>query len=212
MAATPIFDVEPREKTGSAECRRLRREGRCPGNLYGGGKDTYAFSVSQDRIRQLLTAGAQVVDLQREGKTQKALVQELQWDTFSTEVLHVDLVRVRAGQRVQVEISIHLRGNAAGVLAGGVLEQPVHSIEIECFALQIPEAIELNINDMEIGDGVTVAELPIPENVEVLTPGNLTVVHVIEPTELEEEEALEGADAGPIEPEVIGKSDAEDED
>lgn len=210
MVQVAKFDVQTREKTGSAEARRLRKQGLCPGNLYGGDRDPFAFAVSQDRIRELFSAGTRVVELRLDGKTQKALVQELQWDTFSTHVTHIDLLRVDETQRVQVEISLEARGVSPGVVAGGALVQSLRRLEIDCLALEIPEAFQININDMEIGDTITVGDLELPEGVVVETPASTTVLQVVAPTEVDDEE-LESTDAGPAEPEVIGKSGSDEE-
>lgn len=211
MAKSAVFDVQKREKTGTAETRRLRKQGLVPGNLYGHGGEPLAFAVSQERIRELFSEGTRVVDVQLGGSSEKALVQELQWDTFSTHVTHIDLIRIDAKQRVQVEISLRAAGVCPGVIAGGSLEQSLRRLEIDCLALEIPEAIQISINELEIGDSITVADLDLPDGVTVLTPESTVVFQVHEPVVLEdEEEEDDAAVAGPIEPEVIGKA-TEDE-
>ncbi len=204
MAAT-AFEVQAREKTGTAEARRLRKQGLCPGNLYGGGVDPVAFTVSQEQIRQLLKIGNRIVDFKLGSDAQKCLVQHLQWDVFSTHVTHIDLLRVDASQRVQVEVSIEARGVSPGVMAGGKLSQLLRRLPVDCMVLEIPEAIQVKINDMEIGDSVTVGDLDIPDGVEVELPPNTPVLQIIAPSDVSDEE-LEPAEAGPAEPEVIGKS------
>lgn len=211
MAETVSIEIEKREITGSAEARRLRRRGQIPGNLYGEGRDPFAFYVPEETIRSILATGTRVVDLTANGRTQKALVQELQWDTFSTQVLHVDLIRVDATKRVQVEVSLEARGISPGVVAGGKLEQHLRRLEIECLAMEIPDAIQISINELEIGDSVTVGDLDLPEGVRIETPANTTILQVNEPVELDDED-LETTDVGPLEPEVIGKSDDDSSD
>ena len=211
MATAATFEVEKREKLGTAEARRLRRRGMCPGNLYGGGKDPLAFAVSQDQIRNLLSAGTRIVDISLGGQSAKALVSELQWDTFSTHVTHVDLLRVDKTQRVDVEVKLEAKGVAPGVLAGGNLMQPLRSLEINCLALEIPDAIQIPINDMEIGDSVTVGDLELPEDVKFDISPNTTVLQVVATTEVSDEE-LQPAEPGHAEPEVIGKSKEDDSD
>lgn len=210
MAATATFEVQAREKTGSAEARRLRKQGFCPGNLYGGDGDPIPFSVPQDNIRQLLSSGNRIVDFKLGGKAEKCLVQELQWDVFSTHVTHVDLLRVDAKQRVQVEVSIEPRGVAPGVVAGGKLKLLLRRLAIDCLALEIPEALQVNVNELKIGDSITVADLELPDGVIISTPESTPVLQVLAPVDVSDEE-LEPADAGPAEPEVIGKSSSDDE-
>lgn len=211
MASAATFEVEKREKLGSSEARRLRRRGMCPGNLYGGQGDPIAFAVSQDDVRNLLNVGTRVVDFKLGGTSEKALVRELQWDTFTTHVTHIDLLRVDAKQRVQVEVSLEAKGISPGVIAGGSLVQSLRRLEVDCLALEIPEAIQIPINDLEIGDTVTIGDLSLPSGVEVSLPESTTILQVLAPTELPDEEE-EAADAGPIEPEVIGKGPGNAED
>ncbi len=211
MASAAVFEVEKREKLGSAEARRLRRDGRCPGNLYGGDGEPVAFSVPQTHVRSLLDLGTRIVDFNLGGTSEKALVRELQWDTFSTYVSHIDLLRVDAKQRVTVEVSLEAKGIAPGVIAGGKLVQSLRRLEIDCLALEIPEAVQIPINELEIGATVTIGDLDLPKDVVVSLPESTTILTIIAPADDVDEEDLESADAGPIEPEVIGKGPGKDE-
>ena len=208
MATAATFDVEKREKLGSAEARRLRRRGMCPGNLYGGDKDPLPFAVSQDQVRGLLNAGTRIVNISLGGQSGTALVSELQWDTFSTHVTHVDLIRVDAKQRVEVEVSLEPKGVAPGVIAGGKLVQTLRRLPLNCLALEIPEAIQIPINDMEIGASVTVGDLDLPAGVTTEVADSTPILSITVTGDVSDEE-LETA-AGPVEPEVIGKSKDEE--
>ncbi|MFK7817646.1 MAG: 50S ribosomal protein L25 [Planctomycetaceae bacterium] len=205
MAVAATFEVEKRDKLGSAEARRLRRRNMCPGNLYGGGKDPLAFAVSQDQVRGLLNTGTRIVDISLGGQSAKALVRELQWDVYSTHVTHIDLLRVDATQRVDVEVSLEPKGVAPGVIAGGKLVQSLRRLELNCTALEIPEAIQIPINDLEIGDTVTLADLNLGEDVTIELPLTTTILQIEAPSE-ESDEDLTATESGPVEPEVIGKS------
>jgi large subunit ribosomal protein L25 len=137
-------------------------------------------------------------------------LQDVQWDTFFQHVLHVDLLRVRAGEKVKIDVAIELRGEAAGVRDGGVLEQMVHSIEIEVPLDVIPEKLHLNINNLKIGDQLTAADIEdLPPGATILDDIETMIVHCIQPA-IEEEEAP-AEEAGAAEPEVIGKRKDEDE-
>lgn len=208
MATAATFTVEKREKLGSAEARRLRNRGMCPGNLYGGGKDPLPFAVSQDQIRTLFSAGTRVVNITLGDQSGKALVSELQWDVFSTHVMHVDLLRIDDTQRVDIEVSLEAKGVAPGVIAGGKLVQTLRRLELNCLAIEIPEAIQIPINDMEIGDSITVGDLQLADGVTTEVPANTPILQIIVAGDISDEE-LETA-SGPVEPEVIGKSKDDD--
>lgn len=202
--------TQPRTKLGTTECRRLRRNGRIPANVFGHGEAAEAVSVSEDAFRPVLTTGHKVVDLDIDGKTQKALVRDVQWDTFSKFVQHIDFVRVDATERMVVEVPVVLRGTPPGVSAGGVLDHQLHTLSVEAPAVQIPDSIEIRVLDLQIGDAIHVSDVELPPDVTMETPEDLIVVQVNEPMEIpEEEEGLE-AEAPGAEPELVGRKE-EDE-
>ena len=167
--------------------------------------DIYAFGVT---VYELLTGIKPF-----EGQTQKAMFRELQWDTFGITLNHFDLLRIDAKQRIEIEIPIELRGTAPGTNSGGALEQPLHSIRIDCLAVEVPEKLTVRINHLEIGDSVTAGEIEIDSDANLLLEPDAIVVRVVEIREEEEEEVLEDGEfeSGPIEPEVIGRAVDEDD-
>ena len=194
--------AEKRTKFGSRECRRLRNQGMIPGNIYGHKEANVAIAVHEDVLNPVVHSGHRVVDLDVGGESFKAMFREVQWNTFGTAIHHVDLVRIDADERVEVSVPIELRGTAPGTQAGGVLEQHLRTLNVECLAFQIPDSIKVRINTLEIGQGVHVKDLEVPANVKVLDPPDEMVVQVVLP--VEEAEPTE-AEAGPAEPEVIGR-------
>jgi large subunit ribosomal protein L25 len=186
---------------------RLRRDGKLPAVLYGHGEDCVSLSLAADQFEASLRHGVKVVDLDG-AATGKALLQDIQWDTFFQHVLHVDLLRVRAGEKVTVEVPIELRGEAPGSRDGGVIEQMLHSIEIEVELDAIPEKLHVSINKLEVGGELKISDIiDMPAGAKVLSEEDTMIVHCVMPMAEEEEEA-EGAVA---EPEVIGKGKEEDE-
>jgi large subunit ribosomal protein L25 len=200
--------VQPRKESGSAACRRLRRAGIVPGNVYGHQAKSIAVSVPNEVIRPIITSGVRVVDLELDGQVDKALLREVQWDTFGVSIDHFDFMRVDPNERVTLVIPLELKGTAPGSLAGGVLEQPLHSITVDCLAYQIPDAIQVRIGSLELGQAIHVKDLDIPENVHVQNPPDAIVVHVIQ-VQTKEILPVEAA-AAAAEPEVIGKKPAAD--
>jgi large subunit ribosomal protein L25 len=201
--------VQPRSETGSAACNRLRQRGLVPGNVYGHQINAIPVSVSGDVLKPIILGGIRVVDLELNGTVDKALLREVQWDTFGTSIRHFDFMRVDPNERVKITVPVELKGTAPGALAGGVLEQPLHSITVDCLAYQIPDSIQVRIGSLDIGQAIHVRDLEIPENVHVQNPPDAIVVHVIQ---VQTKEILPiDAAAAAAEPEVIGKKAAEPE-
>ena len=140
----------------------------------------------------------------------KALFQDVQWDPFYQVLLHVDLLRVHAGEKVTVEVPIELKGEAIGVREGGVIEQVVHSIEIEVALDVIPEKLHISIKNLKIGDHLTAKDfIDLPAGATVLGDEDEMIVHCVPPVSEEEAEAAEEATGA--EPEVISKGKADEE-
>lgn len=207
MAEAAVLNAQVRKETGKRRMRRLRKAGQIPGVMYGHKEATIPLAVKADELWALIRHGQRVVDVRMDGKTEKCLIREVQWDVFGREVLHVDLTRVSADERIRVTVPIHLRGNAAGVAAGGMLDQPLHTLEIECPALAVPEAIRVNVQDLQLDQAIHVKDLKLPEGVTALDDPEAVVVQCVKPAE---EAAAEEAE-GPAEPEVIGRKAAEEE-
>ena len=124
-------------------------------------------------------------------------------------MLHVDFTRVAADERIKVVVPIELRGIAPGVTAGGVLDQPLHTLNIECLAISLPDSIRVHINELQIGAAIHVRELTLPPGVIALADPDAIVIHVTQPQVAPE--AAPAPAAEQAEPEVIGRKAAEEE-
>ena len=209
MAEEDVLTATVRDETGSSAARRLRRRGLMPAILYGKETDPVALSVPTDKVLAVVRHGHHMVDLKVGDEQTKALVRQVQYGPFGREVLHLDLVRVSLTDRVRITVPVELRGTARGVELGGVLEQPVHEVEVECVATALPDAIVLRVSSLAVGEALHVRDLELPEGVDVLADPDLVVVHVSEPRKTPEAEAE--AEAGPVEPEVITARKPEEE-
>ncbi len=210
MAVITRIPANRRSEQGTTACRRLRRQGLIPANVYGHKQEAVPISLKEDDIRPIIASGAHVVELDLGGKLEQALIRDVQWDTFSTYVRHLDLVRVDANERVKVTVPVQLRGTAPGTMAGGMLEQTLHALHVECLAVQIPDFIPVRIAGLDIGGAVHVKELTdLPEGVAVLDHPEALIVHVVKPgiVEVAPTEAV----PGPAEPELIGRVKKEEE-
>jgi large subunit ribosomal protein L25 len=210
------IQTEIREKRGTKNARRLRQSGKTPAILYGHGQDNVALSIETSSVQAALRRGQRLVELAG-AVTENAFIRDVQWDTFGLHVLHMDLTRVVEGDTVEIEISIELRGSAPGIASGGVVSQLVYGITLECPVMEIPEKLEININELELDEVIVVGDIDIPENCTLITDPETSAVQCLmrlEEEELEEEgeEDIEGAeDVASSEPELIGKPDDEGE-
>ncbi len=200
-----VLNVKKRETHGKRNAKRMRQAGAIPAILYGHGERNESLAVVADEMAAVLRHGGRVVELKGD-LSEKAFIRAMQWDVYGTHVLHVDFTRVSEHERVEVKVRVELRGQAPGVKEGGAVEHLVHEIEIECEALSIPEKIDVNVNDLNIGDSITAGELKLAAGIKLVSDPDDVIVHCVVHRE-EEEAVAEGATA---EPEIIGRK-AEDE-
>lgn len=203
-----VLEVQSRDAIGKRNNRRLRAAGSVPAVLYGHGTDPVSLTIPTDQLAAVLRHGSQVVDLTGSLK-EKALIREIQYDVFGTDVLHVDFTRVSADERVQVTVSVAVRGEAPGAKEGGITQQITHEVEIECAAVSIPESLTLSVNELDLNESLLASDIELPEGVQLVTPAETVMVQCNEPVEVLDEEE-EGADSG-AEPEVIGEKQEEED-
>jgi large subunit ribosomal protein L25 len=200
------LQVEIRESLGKRNTRRLRATGQTPGILYGHGEECVCLTVPAKTILSLVMHGQRLVNLTG-AVDESAFIREIQWDTWGDVVTHVDFTRISADEKVQMQVMVELRGEAAGIKSGGIVEHLVHQLQIECPANAIPEKIQVRIKGLELNESIKVADIEAPDRVVILDDPGKTVVQCVEPTEELEEELGE---AGAGEPKVIGAKE-EDE-
>jgi large subunit ribosomal protein L25 len=214
------LEVEIREPGHSRATRRLRRAGRVPGVLYGGGEDPVSFSVDARVLRHALAARGAVIELSVAGKTTPVVLKDIHRDPVRGETLHVDLIRVDLNKPIQSAVPLHLVGadEAPGVReGGGTLEQVTREINVEALPSDIPEFIELDVSDMEINDNRFLTSVTPPAGVTLLDDLEETVIAVLAPPrveevddEIESETALVG-DAAATGDEAAASDDDSDE-
>jgi large subunit ribosomal protein L25 len=208
MAESVAMVAEKREGKGSRKAEKLRKSGKVPGVVYGHKEETEKVALSTEELVKAIQHKVRVIDLKTSRGVQKALIRELQWDHLGKSLLHVDFARVAADERIQVSVPIELRGVAPGVTGGGVLDQPLHTLAIECLAISIPESIRVNIGELQLDGAIHVKDLHLPEGVKATGDPDAIVVHVTAPAAEPEAPAEPGATA---EPEIIGRKPADEE-
>jgi len=197
--------VEKRQTSGKRASKQLRYQGIVPVVLYGHKEETLSLTVSADQLRAALRHGARVVDLTG-AVNEKAFIREMQWDPFGAHILHVDFTRVSLDERLQVEVPVTLRGESPGVKEGGHIEILLHSVEIDCLAVAIPEKVELKIGELGLDQSLHASNIELPAGVTLVTDPEEVVVHCALPVVEAEEEGGDGA-----EPEIIGRKAGEEE-
>lgn len=167
---TPVLEATSREADGSRTARRLRAEGLVPGVVYGGGSDPVSLSVNERDLRAALAAQSALIDLSLDGKAEPVLVREQQRHPVSGRTTHVDLIRVDLKKKVQALVAVHVVGaeSSPGIRFGGLLEQIIREVTVECLPTEIPESIEVDASEMEIGDSLHVSDLTAPEGIEIV--------------------------------------------
>lgn len=203
--------AKKRDLEGSANARRLRGEGVLPGVVYGADKDPVSVTVDTHDFEQILhhhTSESLIIEIDLEGEGDiRVLVKDVQHHPVTSDLLHVDMQRVVAGQAIHVDIQIELTGEAAGVKAGGTLDHVMHSISVECLPKDLIEAIEVDVSDLEIGQNLHVSDLGIDDTFKPLVDPDSIVCAISGPKAEEDEEAAAPA-AG--EPEVITEKKEEE--
>ncbi|QDU63757.1 General stress protein CTC [Planctomycetes bacterium Pan216] len=209
MVESATIAVERREQKGTRAARRLRSEGLVPGIIYGHKEHCVPVTVNASELEALIRHGAHgLLDLTIDGTKESAVIREVQWDVFGREILHIDFNRVNKDERVTIEVPIVLRGSAPGVNEGGVVEQMLHDLELECQAGNLPQQISVNINDLHLDQQITIGDLELDEGLAPTLPADQVVVQVATP---EEESDGDEASEGPAEPEVIRREGGEDQ-
>ena len=203
------LQVQVRENRGKQTAKRLRRQGMIPGIYYIHGQANVNFAVDAKHLRNVLTHKSSILEVSfGNGQTANCVVREVQWDPVQGAPLHLDLMGVELTEKIRVEVPVRFTGNAAGVKAGGVLQQLLRELEIECLPLDIPEAVTVDVSALEINQSVHVGDLQL-ERVEILTPPEQVLVAVL-PPRLEEVAALSPTEETK-EPELIGHGKKEEE-
>lgn len=190
-----------RTELGSRANKRLRDAGQLPAVIYGHKQDVLPIIVGRKEMSDLLAKGGHIFEVNLAGQIETALVKEVQYDHLGIEVVHVDLARVRLDEKVKVQVPLELKGTPKGIADGGVLQQIVMRLEVECRVLDMPEFIRHSVAEMELDSALHLKDLKLPEGVHALQDGELILATVKEVQEVVEAPA---AAEGAAEPEVIG--------
>ena len=210
---TVTVEAEIREPLSQGNINSLRRAGYLPAILYGGARtkknvaENTLLKVNEKSFMKMLNKeGSNVLlELKLGSEKTNAVIKELQRDYITRKLIHIDFQRVDMTKKLEVMVPIHLSGEAPGVkLHGGILEHITRELKVICLPKDIPHQIDVDISKLEVGDGLTVADIPAKEGLQVLTDPHQLVANVVAPTILEEPTVAEAV-PGATEPEVIAK-------
>ncbi len=204
---TMTLGVTRRETRGKGTNRRLRNAGAVPAVLYGRGSEATPLTIDVRELRGAVGGGHHAVlqlafaDEGPEAEPVYAVVKEIQTNPTRHQILHLDLVRVDLNVAIESPVGIELIGESAGVDEGGVLDQTLREVMVRALPREIPESLQLDVTNLGIGHTVTVADIQVPEGIEILDDPETTVASVLHPAALEEELEEAGLPEG-FEPEV----------
>jgi len=215
---TNLLEAQPRTAGNKNDARRVRRDGKIPAVVYGAGKDAVSVTVDPRHVMRILnseTGHNTIFDLTLDHDKTKAMIVDWQFEPVKGKLLHVDLKRIAMDRKLTVMVPIELKGEPVGVKQqGGILEQMLREVEIECLPADIPSFIEVDVTELVFGKVLRVADLPHTGKLKFLTDENQPVAHVTavkEEVAATPEAAAAEAGAGPAEPEVIKKGKQETE-
>lgn len=206
-----VLNVQSRTLKGTDNARRLRKQGRIPAVIYSKGAESTLVSVDSREWDVLSRAELNLILLKEGSKEKLVLLKEVQNDFIRNCASHLDFMEVSRDQKIVTKIPLHQsHEQPAGISAGGLLEQNLYEVEVECTPDTLPEHVEVNLAAMNVGDVFHVSDIQLPEGVRMVTPADLVAFAVIDATAIPEEEtpeaAAEGEGAG-TEPEVIGEKE-----
>lgn len=169
---------ELRKTLGKKEAKRLREAEKVPAVLYGG-EETVHFSVDFSALRPLIyTPNVYLIDLDLEGTSYKAIMQDIQWHPVNEQVLHIDFLKISDDKPVKIEVPVKISGHAKGIKAGGKLNTNLRRLKVKALPGNLPDTIDVDVTNLGLGESIKVADMNI-ENVEILDPKSNVVVGVV---------------------------------
>ena len=187
------LDIENREVVGKKATKAIRRSGQVPSVLYFKGEEPLSLSVNKKALNKAMKSDQRIYEMEINNESQYVMIKEIQYHPVTDEVLHVDFMRVLRSEKMTISVPLILTGKAVGVTEGGILSQSMNQIEISCYPTNVPENIEVNIDNLEMNASLSVADVSIDDDeIEIISPDELNVASITAPKE--EEPALSDED------------------
>ncbi|MCA8951641.1 MAG: 50S ribosomal protein L25 [Planctomycetes bacterium] len=178
MKVVPM-KAEPRTAKGRNQLVRLRREGWMPAVVYGEGGEAVSIAISEWELDQHVKAHHKVFALEIGSTKETALLQEVAWHTLNDRPLHADFLRIDLSKPIEAQVEVSTIGHPVGLSKGGMLMKDHLMVEVRCLPTAMPDGIELDVSKLDVGDSVQAGALPLPEGVELVSPADMTICHVV---------------------------------
>jgi large subunit ribosomal protein L25 len=203
--------AEIREQIGTKSSQKVRKAGRIPAIVYGHKKEPQAISLDKHNLVESIHHGQRLLDVQIGSKTDKMLIKDIQYDYLGRDIIHVDLIRVDVTETIRVSVPVELKGAAKGTEQGGIVNQHMNHVEVECTAANIPETIVVSVKELGVGDNIHAGDISMPTGARLVSDPDILIASCSVVTEAKTTEELE--EEQPSAPEVIGekKEEAEEE-
>ena len=205
------IEINKRElSTKKSFVKQLRRQDEIPGIYYShNSKSSIPLTINKKVLYEALKSDSQVYQITVGSKNRDVIIKSVQYHPMSDEMLHIDLYGVKMDQEVRVKVPINLIGQAEGIRAGGVLNQTLTELEISCLPGDIPQNIEIDITDLNIGDSMRIEQLSVAENLKIEGDTELLIVSIVQPAKVDEPEDLEIDDTIESEDEISDDESSE---
>lgn len=206
-----IIDAQKRSKIDKASRSALRKEGKVPGIFYSKHHEPLAVQFSERAIHPLVfTSKTSLITLNVDGQEElDCIIKDVQFDPVTEKIVHVDLLGLKKGEKIQIEVPVQLIGNPIGIKEGGILQHTLHKVEIECLPVNIPEHLEIDVTELKLGHAIHAGDLKF-DNFEILTSPESIIAAVTHPKVEKVAEPVAGETAEATEPEVISKGKPQD--
>ena len=205
------LDIENRESVGKKSTKAIRREGKIPSTLYFKGEEPESILIDKIKLYKALKSDQRVYEVELSGESQYVMVKAVQYHPVTDDIIHLDFMRVRRSEKMTISVPLMLVGKPVGVTEGGILSQTLNQIEISCFPTNVPEQIEVNIDNMELNASISVADVAVnDEEIEILSAPGVSVASITTPV-AEEEVAISDVDESGEAEEVSSSEDNKSE-
>jgi large subunit ribosomal protein L25 len=197
-----VLKAEIRKEHGKKHLANLRQQGKIPAVVYGHKQEPQSITIDLHDFAEGLHHGHKLIDIEIDGKKEKLLVKEVQYDHLGRQMIHADFIRVDLSEKVEVSVPLVFKGTPVGASEGGILEEHLDSIEIECAVTEIPDSIDVSVKGLKIDEALHVRDIALPAGVKLVSDPELLVIACSKPVEIAPAEEAVGAEE-PTSPEVI---------
>ena len=207
-----LLKAESRKELGSKNAEKVRKTGKLPIIVYGHKQEPKAIAVDLHDFTEAMHHGHRLMDVEIDGTSEKLLVKDLQYDYLGKKIIHADMVRVDLTEKIKVTVPLEFKGVSAGSHEGGLLDEHLDRLEIECTVTELPEFIEVSVRELSIGDNLHAGDIKLDAGIKLITNPDTLIIACHLPAVKEAEVTEEAEDlVEPTEPEVITEKKEEQE-